>query len=85
MIIEYSPEFRRLFKKLPNALKLKALEKEKIFRKNIFEPSLKTHKLSGKMAGRLAFWIDYGNRIIFSKVNSKLIHFHSIGDHDIYK
>jgi len=85
MIIEYSPEFRRLFKKLPKELKLKALEKEKIFRKNIFESSLKTHKLSGKLAGRLAFWIDYKNRIIFSKINSKLTRFHSIGDHDIYR
>ncbi len=85
MIIEYSPEFVRLFKKLPNELKLKALEKEKVFRKNQFDSSLKTHKLSGKLAGRLAFWINYKNRIIFSKINSKLIRFHSVGDHDIYK
>jgi len=85
IIIEYSPEFRRLFRKLPNSLKVKAIEKEKIFRNNIFDPKLKTHKLSGKLAGRLAFWIDYNYRIIFSKASSKLIYFHSIGDHDIYK
>ena len=85
MNIEYSPEFVRRFKKLPSDLKLKALEKEKIFRKNNYDPSLRTHKLSGKLLGRLAFWIDYENRIIFSKINSKLIRFLSVGCHDIYK
>jgi len=85
MDIYYSPEFRRLFKKLPRELKLKALEKEKIFRKNYRDPRLKTHKLSGKLAGRLAFWVDFKNRIVFSLTRPKLAHFHSIGSHDIYK
>ncbi|MEI7709676.1 MAG: type II toxin-antitoxin system mRNA interferase toxin, RelE/StbE family [bacterium] len=85
MDIYYSPEFKRLFKKLPRELKIKALKKEKIFRKDQFHPQLKTHKLSGKLAGRSAFWIDFKNRIMFSFVDSKTIHFHSVGDHDIYK
>lgn len=85
MEIFYSPEFIRLFKKLPRELKSKALEKEKIFRLNYRDPRLKTHKLSGKLAGRLGFWIDFKNRIIFSLVNKKTAHFHSVGDHDIYK
>lgn len=84
MIIDYSPEFKRLFKKLPRELKLKAFEKEKIFRKNCFDSSLKTHKLSGRLTGQLAFWIDYRNRIIFSQIGPNLIRFHSIGNHDIY-
>lgn len=85
MNIYYSPEFSRRFKKLPRELKLKALEKEKIFRKDQFHPQLKTHKLSGKLAGRWAFWIDFKNRIMFSILDSQTIHFHSVGDHDIYK
>lgn len=85
MNIDYSPEFVRRFKKLPRELKLKAIEKEKIFRKNHFDSRLKTHKLSGKLAGRLAFWVDFKTRIIFSFVNPKLVRFLSIGSHDIYK
>ena len=65
MEIEYSPEFVRRFKKLSHELKLTALKKEKIFRKDYLDSRLKTHKLSGKLSGKLAFWIDFRNRIIF--------------------
>ncbi len=85
MNIFYSPEFNRRFKKLTRDLKIKALTKEKIFRKDPFHPQLKTHKLSGKLEGRWAFWIDFKNRIMFSFVDEKTVHFHSVGDHDIYK
>ena len=85
MNIDYSPEFVRRFKKLPKELKLKALEREEIFRKDQFDSRLKTHKLSGKLNGRYAFWIDLKNRIVFSFVNKKLARFLSVGNHDIYK
>jgi mRNA-degrading endonuclease YafQ of YafQ-DinJ toxin-antitoxin module len=85
MEIEYSPEFVRRFNKLPKELKLKALEKEKIFRKDQFDLRLKTHKLNGKLKGRYAFHVDFKNRIIFSFVNPKLARFLSVGTHDIYK
>ena len=85
MNIYYSPEFSRRFKKLTRELKFKAFEKEKLFRKDQFHPQLRTHKLSGKLDGRWAFWIDFKNRIVFSFIDSKSIHFHSVGDHDVYK
>ncbi len=75
----------RRFKKLPRDVKLKAVVKEKIFRQNAFDPRLKTHKLSGKLAGYSAFWIDFKNRIIFSFVDSSHARFHSVGSHDIYR
>lgn len=85
MDIEYSPEFKRRFKKLPLDIKLEALAKEKLFKKNPLDPKLKTHKLSGKLAGRWAFSIDFKNRIIFSFMSGKTVYFHSVGSHDIYK
>lgn len=85
MKIDYSPEFARSFKKLPHELKIKFIEKEKIFRKNFRDPRLKTHKLSGKLSGYLAFWVDFKIRIIFSFADTTHIHFHAIGSHDIYK
>jgi len=44
MKIEYSPKFKRLYKKLPNDIKILAAEQEKIFRKNPFDQRLKTHQ-----------------------------------------
>ena len=85
MNIDYSPEFARRFKKLPQELKFRVVEKEKIFRKNYRDFRLKTHKLSGKFKGRMAFWVDFKTRIIFSLINPRLAHFLSIGSHDIYK
>ncbi|MDP2788925.1 MAG: type II toxin-antitoxin system mRNA interferase toxin, RelE/StbE family [bacterium] len=85
MDIEYSPEFKRLFKKLSHELKLRALEKEKIFRINPLDSRLKTHKLSGKLAGRWAFSLDFKNRIIFSFLAKKIVRFQAVGTHDIYR
>ena len=85
MDIYYSSEFKRRFKKLPMEIKLKALEKENIFSKNPLDSKLKTHKLFGKLSGRWAFSIDRKNRIIFSFKNKKVVHFLSVGSHDIYK
>jgi len=85
MIIDYSPELVRRFKRLSPEIKLKALEREKIFRVNYRDPRLRTHKLTGKLSGRFAFWIDFKHRIIFSFVSTKHVRFLSIGTHDIYK
>jgi len=85
MTIDYSPEFRRLFKKLPIEIKKEAIKKEKIFLKDPFYSSLKTHKLSGKLKGKWAFSISFTHRIIFSFEKKDYIRFHSVGNHDIYK
>jgi addiction module RelE/StbE family toxin len=85
MEIYYSPKFAKQFKKLSKEIQLSALECEKIFRKNPFDPKLKTHKLHGTMKEYWAFSISYNYRIGFTFVESDLVHFHAIGSHDIYK
>ena len=85
MLIDYSPEFKRLFKKLPIEIKKEAIEKEKMFRMDIFSKNLKTHKLSGKLKRRYAFSISYTHSIIFTFISKEYVIFHSIGTHDIYK
>lgn len=85
MEIEYSPRFRRAFKKLSKEAKEKALSCEKIFRKNPFDSRLKTHKLHGTMKEYWAFSISYGYRIGFTFVESTLARFHDVGTHDIYE
>ena len=86
MNIIYSPRFAREYKKLPDSIKDAAEENEIIFRKNPFDPKLKTHKLKGKLSGFLSFSIGYRYRIIFEfSQDGKTVYFHLVGDHDIYQ
>jgi addiction module RelE/StbE family toxin len=78
------PKFIRQFKKLPAAIKNAATEKEIIFRKNPFDPRLKTHKLQGELDGYWSFSITHSYRIIFDFANDSTVRFYLIGDHDIY-
>ncbi len=84
MVIFYYSKFRQQFKKLPEEIKLLAEKKEEIFRKNPFDPKLKTHKLHGELSEFWAFSINYQYRIIFDFINEDKIRFYSIGAHDIY-
>lgn len=84
MNIYYSTKFAKEYKRLPKDVKLLAEEREKIFRKDPFDPKLKTHKLSGRFKEYYSFSIDYQYRIIF-EFNKKDVWFHSVGTHAIYK
>ncbi|NOY35423.1 MAG: type II toxin-antitoxin system mRNA interferase toxin, RelE/StbE family [bacterium] len=83
--IEYSSKFERMYKKLPIKIKEISFEREKFFRKNPFDPSLETHKLSGRLGGRWAFSITHKYRVYFSFHDNGVVRFHAIGNHDIYK
>ncbi|HUV81223.1 MAG TPA: type II toxin-antitoxin system mRNA interferase toxin, RelE/StbE family [Patescibacteria group bacterium] len=85
MRIYYSSNFATEYKKLPLKIKKIAERKEQIFRKNPFDPRLKTHKLKGNLKGFLSFSINQKYRIIFEVINSDTIWFYSVGDHSIYK
>ncbi|MBU1557545.1 type II toxin-antitoxin system mRNA interferase toxin, RelE/StbE family [Patescibacteria group bacterium] len=87
MIIIYSSNFIKKYKKLPTKIKRLAEEKEGLFKKDIFDPSLKTHKLHGKFKDFYSFSINHTYRIIFeiSKKKEIIVHFLSIDNHSIYK
>ena len=85
MRIIYSSKFAREYKKLPKQVKLLAGEKEAIFRKNPFDTVLATHKLHGRLKDFWSFSIGFKYRIIFEFAEQDIIHFHSIGDHDVYQ
>jgi len=85
MKIYYSNKFEKEYKRLPKKIKDLAEAKEKIFRKNPFDPKLKSHKLTGKLQEFWSFSINYQYRIIFEMVNKKEAWFHSVGTHEIYR
>ena len=82
--IYYSSSFKKKIKKyLSQRTKIeKAIQ---TFMDDPFDPSLKTHKLSGKLSQYWSFSIDYHLRILFEFIDEKAIGFVDMGTHDIYK
>lgn len=82
--IFYSTNFQNQFKLLPLEIKKKAIKTEKTFRINPFYPSLRLHKLKGKLNGAWSISVDMKYRIIFKPMEKGEVLFISIGLHAIY-
>jgi addiction module RelE/StbE family toxin len=75
---------RRLLKKQPEAAQVLELTLEALA-EDAFEPSLKTHKLKGELAGSWACSVGYDLRIVFEFVEhqgAEGILLQTIGTHD---
>lgn len=83
--IYYSTHFANAFKKLSAEIRKKAVKQEKIFRKNPFDPKLKTHKLKGALSEYWSFSIDYSHRILFEFYEDGSVGFIDAGLHSIYQ
>lgn len=82
--IHYNEDFKKEFQKLPKQIQQKACKAETLFRENSFHPSLRLHKLKGKLDGLWSISIDMKYRIIFKPLENGVILFISIGAHAIY-
>ncbi len=85
MRIKTSSRFEKNYKKLPAGIKQYAKRKEKVFRKDPFDPRLRTHKLAGKEQEIWSFRINYSYRIKFTFLRNQEVLFLDIGTHKIYK
>lgn len=85
MRITVSPRFEKNYKSLPKRIKQKAKEQELFFRKNPFDPRLKTHRLTGREKEAWAFSINYSYRIKFIFLTEDEVLFLDVGTHEIYK
>lgn len=85
MEVSFSSTFKRSFKKRIKAssdLETKFWQKLEQFTINPFDPSLKTHKLSGKLKEFWSFSIDYDKRVLFYFTQENKAVFVDIGSHD---
>ncbi len=82
MNIFASEKFKRKYKKLPIAVKLKAEKQEEIFVANPFDPRLKTHKLHGKDKTHFAYSVSDKIRIKFLFLNDGDVAYVNVGTHD---
>ena len=77
--------FKRSYKKRVrnnSRLKKKFWGKMTIFLENPFFSQLRTHKLSGKLAGQWAFSVDDDCRIVFEFVDEDQVLLIDVGSHD---
>ena len=82
--IYYNKCFLSQFRSLPDLIKKKAVKTEKLFRANPFHPSIRLHKLQGKLKDLWSISIDMKYRIIFKPLENGVILFISTGLHAIY-
>ncbi|MBU0706004.1 type II toxin-antitoxin system mRNA interferase toxin, RelE/StbE family [Patescibacteria group bacterium] len=85
MKVKYTPSFLRKYKKLPIALQEEVEEKIILFSKNLKHPSLKAHKLKGKLEGIYSFSVNYAYRILFLYEDKKTVKLLGIGTHKVYE
>ena len=85
MKVFYTKKFVSLYEKLPAIIKVKAERQEKMFKANIFYPSLNTEKLMPKKNNLWSFRVDEAYRIIFH-FEGESVTFLYIGHHkEIYR
>ena len=82
--IFYSSSFKKSVKKYVSHQK-KIESAITMFMSDPFEPSLKTHKLSGKFGNYWSFSIDYQIRVLFEFIDEEIVGFINMGTHEIYK
>ena len=76
-------KFKKEYKGLPRHIKVLAENKINIFKKNPFDPRLKTHRLKGKLSWLWSFYVDRNRyRIAFEILNENIVRFYTVGTHD---
>jgi len=83
--IGVSSSFRKAFKKRINVdeqLEKLFWRKMEVFSNNPYEPSLRTHKLSGDLEGLWSFSITYDIRVIFKFLDKNKVLLIDIGSHE---
>lgn len=79
----FEKKFDRYKSQLTNAEKEKLKKRFEIFKNNVFDERLKTHKLKGNLKEYHAFSISYSDRLVFKILDDGGIYFIEIGGHDV--
>ena len=82
--IVISKQFARQFRKLDANLKEEILVKLDLLKDSANHQSLKVHKLSGRMAEKYSFSVNYKIRVILSYPVQSEILLLLVGSHDVY-
>ena len=85
--ITYDPVFEKQWHKYLKGLTEKQKNRFKdrlaIFKDDIFDKRIRTHRLKGNLKEYYAFSISYSDRIVFKILQDGAIYFVEIGGHDV--
>ena len=83
--IVWGPRFKRAYKKKLKQypeIKRQLSAALKLFVKDPFHPTLKTHKLGGSLKGNYAFSLGYDLRVVLKFLNNEEALLETIGTHE---
>ena len=72
-----------LTEKQKEQLREQLRERLAIFKEDVFDKRLKTHRLKGNLKEYYAFSISYSDRIVFKIIEDKSVYFIEVGSHDV--
>jgi addiction module RelE/StbE family toxin len=81
MQLEYSPEFKKQWAKMPKKIRARALERLALLSEDQFSPLLYNHKLVGRYASHRSINVTGDWRIIYRQINDDTLRLRVIGTH----
>ena len=84
-VIHVTPDFEKTFLRLPKHIQHLATRKDQWFRRDAFDPRLRTHKLKGELAPYWAYSVNREYRVLFRFLGSREVIYYDIGTHEIYR
>lgn len=79
----FEKHWHKYLKGLTDKQKDHLKERLTIFKEDVFDKRLKTHRLKGNLKEYYAFSISYSDRIIFRIIEDEGVYFMEIGGHDV--
>lgn len=80
-----SLRFKRTFSKLPVKVQERVVIKITLFEENPRHPSLRVHKLKGKLSPYRSFSVGKRYRVVFKFVNGDEVLYLDVGTHKVYQ
>ena len=79
----FEKQFDKYKKRLTDAESERLRKRIEIFKDDIFDRRLRTHKLRGNLRDYYAFSISYSDRIVFKILDDEGVYFIEVGEHDV--
>ena len=84
-VIHVTPDFEKTFLRLPKQIEGLANRKDQWFRRDAFDPRLRTHKLKGELSAYWAYSVNREYRVLFRFLGPHEVIYYDIGTHEIYR
>jgi mRNA-degrading endonuclease RelE of RelBE toxin-antitoxin system len=83
--VHVTPDFEKAFLRLPKHIQALASRKDQWFRKDAFDPRLRTHKLRGELSSYWAYSVNREYRVLFRFLSPSEVLYYDVGTHEIYR